>query len=311
MRFVSPVSAALVVLFCTSVEAQGQAGRFIPAPRIPAGGGWRFIPHIPFFHGNGSGGEDVCWVIAAIVGIIVLAVIGWKIGQALGRRGQPASPNAGQPMSPINIPPLEDLIIRPDEVEEKVRKTTRLLEALAQNAAAFKPSELRAFITATFTRVQQCWEARDYGPVKKLLGPTILAQHEELLRAMSRSGEINRIEDLRVRRLEFVHVWCPADANSHEVTALITFEARVYFCNDRSGAFLRGSPKVIPYQEFWVFRRHGDLWRLVSINRSHDWTRLEAANRVDAMTDLERQNAEEGVIVLREADGHAGVGGSV
>jgi predicted lipid-binding transport protein (Tim44 family) len=298
MRFVSLVSAALVVLTWTSLEAQGQAGRFMPAPRIPAGGGWRFLPHIPFFYGNGSGGEDVFWVIVAIVGIVVLAVVGWKIGQALGRRGQPARPNAGQPMSPIEVPPLKDLIIRPDEVEEKARKATRLVDALAQNAAAFRPSELRSFIIATFTRVQQCWEARDYGPVRELLGPSILAQHEEMLQAMSRCGEINRIEELRVRRLEFVQVWCPADADRHEVTALITFEARVYFCDDRHGAFLRGSHKVIPYQEFWVFRRHGNLWRLVSIDRSHDWTRLEAANRVDSMTDLERRNAEEGVIVL-------------
>jgi predicted lipid-binding transport protein (Tim44 family) len=298
MRFVSLVSAALVVLSWTSVEAHGQAGRFIPAPRIPVGGGGHFLPHIPFFHGNGSGGEDICWVIAAIIGIIILAVVGWKIGQALGRRGQPATPNAGQPVPPIDVPPMEDLIIRPGEVEEKAGKTTRLLEALAQKAAAFKPSELRAFITATFTRVQKCWEARDYGPVRDLLGPSILAQHEELLRAMRRGGEINRIEELRVRRLEFVHVWCPADADCDEVTALITFEARVYSCDDRHGAFLRGSHKVIPYQEFWVFRRHGDLWRLVSIDRSYDWAPLEAANRVDAMTDLERRNAEDGVIAL-------------
>jgi predicted lipid-binding transport protein (Tim44 family) len=297
MRFVFLVLAALVVLFWTSVEAQGQAGRFIPAPRIPAGGGWRFLPHIPFFHGNSSGGEDVFWVIVAIVGIVGLAVIGWKLGEAMGRRGQPASPDAGPPMSPTDVPPLEDLIIRPDEVEEKARKTTRLLEALAQNAAAFNSLDLRTFITATFTRVQQCWEARDYGPVRELLGPSILAQHEQLLRAMSRSGEINCIEDLRVRRLEFVHVWCPADANCHEVTALITFEARVYFCDDRHGAFLRGSQKVIPYQEYWVFRRYGDLWRLVSIDRS-DWNRLEAANRVDSMTDVDLRNAEEGVIAL-------------
>lgn len=199
---------------------------------------------------------------------------------------------------PPSIPPLEDLIIRPDEVEAKARKTTRLLEVLAKHDAPFSPYVLRAFITGTFTRVQQCWADRDYGPVSELLGPSILAQHEELLRAMRGNHEINRIEDLRVLRLEFVNVSCPSEPACHEVTALITFEAKVYFCDDRNGEIVRGSLKRIPYQEFWTFGRYGDRWRLVSIDRSGDTDRLETANRVDGMTDVEVSNAEDGVIVL-------------
>jgi predicted lipid-binding transport protein (Tim44 family) len=234
----------------------------------------------------------------AVVGVIAVAVVGWKLGRALGRRTSPGRSKPRRATSPFPVPPLEDLILQPDAVEAKARKTTRLLEALAIRDPPFNPCQLRAFITSTFTRVQQCWEARDYGPVRASLGPSILAQHEELLRAMGRNREINRIEDLRVRRLEFVHVECPPEADRHEVTALITFEARVYFVNERSGVFLRGSQKVLPYQEFWVFRRHGDAWRLVTIDRSHESSRLEAANRVDGMTDVDQRNAEEGVIAL-------------
>ena len=134
--------------------------------------------------------------------------------------------------------------------------------------------------------------------MREFLGPSILAEHQELLRTMGRNREINRIDDLRVRRLEFVHLCCPAEVDRQEVTALITFEAKVFFVDERNGAFLRGSQKVIPYQEFWVFRRHGESWRLVTIDRSHDSDRLMAANHVDGMTDLERCNAEEGVIAL-------------
>jgi hypothetical protein len=289
MRKVSLVGA-LCVLFWPAVQARGQAGRYIPVPRLPGGGG-SALPQIPFFPEFGS---DFFWVIVAIAGVIVLAVLGWALGEALGGRKTPPGSHVRPPPC---VPPLEDLILQPDEVEEKARATTRLLKALAQCDAAFDPSGLRAFITATFTRVQQCWEARDYGPVRALLSPSILAEHEELLRAMRRNREINRIEDLRVRWLEFVHVWCPAEAARHEVTALITFEAKVYFVRDRNGAFLRGSQKVIPYQEFWIFRRHGDRWQLASIDR-HESDRLEAANRVDGMRDVDRRNAEQGVIVL-------------
>jgi predicted lipid-binding transport protein (Tim44 family) len=293
MRFVSLV-AALGVFLGMSVRAHGQAGRYIPAPRVPigGGGGGGGFPHIPFSPGGGGG--DLFWVLVAIAVIVVLAAVGWNLGQALAGRKSPAPPNGSPSMSPTAVPPLEDLIIRPEEVSDKALKTTRLLDLLAKYDAAFNPYALREFISATFTRVQQCWEARDYGPVRAFLGPTILAHHEELLRSMGRNREINRIEDPRVLRLEFVHVWCSPEADREEVTALITFEAKVYFVNERNRAFLRGSQKVIPYQEFWVFRRQGETWRLVTIERSHDSDRLNAANHIDGMTDLDRCNAEQG-----------------
>jgi hypothetical protein len=295
MRFVSFVSAALCVLLWASVEARGQPGRYIPLPSTPPGGGGvpEILPHIPFFFSG-----DACWVIGAIAVVIVVAAVGWNVGQALGGAAPSPTPNAGQSMPPPSIPPLQDLIIQPDEVEEKAGKTTRLLEALAQRDPAFSPGELRAFITGTFTRLQQCWEARDYGPVRELLGPSLVAEHEAQLRAMRRDHVINRLDDVRLQRLEFVHVWCPPEADRHEVTALMTWEAKCYFVDDRNGAFLRGSQKVIPYQEFWVFRRSGAAWRLQAIDRSDASHRLETANRVDGMTEVDQRNAENGVIVL-------------
>jgi hypothetical protein len=295
MRFV-PFVAAVCVLLWASVEARGQPGRYIPLPTPSGGGGVpEILPHIPFVP---SIGGDVCWVIGAIAVVIVVAAVGWNVGQALGGGTSSPPPNAGQSMPPPTIPPLQDLIIQPDEVADKARKTTRLLEALAQGDDAFSHGELRATFTATFTRLQQCWEARDNGPVRELLGPSLLSEHEAQLRAMRRDHVINRSDDVRLLRLEFVHVCCPPEADRHEVTALITWEAKCYFVNDRTGAFLRGSQKVIPYQEFWIFRRYDNGWRLQTIDRSHASDRLQAANRVDGMTEVDRRNAENGVIVL-------------
>ena len=222
----------------------------------------------------------------------------WKIGQSLGGKAQPASSNAEQLSWLTDLPLGQDLIIPFEKVAEKAQRTTQLLNSLARNEAAFNPPELRAFIAWTFTRVQKCWEARDYGPVREFLDPSLLAQHEGMLRIMSRDRVINRLQNLRMLRLEFVHLCCPADANSDEVTALVTFEARAYWCNDRDGAFLHGSRSLIPYQEYWVFRRCGNRWRLASIERSHESTRLETVNCVDRMTEVERRNAEDGVIAL-------------
>ena len=162
---------------------------------------------------------------------------------------------------------MEDLILSAEEVAEKARSTLRSLEELAQRDPVFDPSSLEAFITATFLQVQQCWEKRDYGPVRDLLAPSLLAEHEELLQAMRRDGVINRIESMSVRRLELVDVYCPEETDRHEVTALITFDAKTSFMDEATGAYVRGSRKLLPYQEFWVFGRRGDIWRLRTIDR--------------------------------------------
>jgi predicted lipid-binding transport protein (Tim44 family) len=162
---------------------------------------------------------------------------------------------------------LEDLILSAEEVAEKAHSTRCALDELAQRDPVFDPSSLEAFITATFLQVQQCWEKRDYGPVRDLLAPALLAELEDLVQALRLERVLNRIEGLSVRRLEFVHVFCPEKTDRHEVTALITFEARAYFVHEETGAYVRGSREVLPYQEFWVFRRRGDAWRLRTIDR--------------------------------------------
>jgi predicted lipid-binding transport protein (Tim44 family) len=168
-----------------------------------------------------------------------------------------------------------------EQVAEKAEQTTGLLKALAREDRLVDPSEPRTFVTATFREVQRCWQERDYGPVERFLMPSLLADHQKLLRAMRSNGEINRIEDLQVRRLEFVHLVCPDEIDGREVTALITFEAKVYFVAERTGAFLRGAQQARLYQEFWTFRQQENAWRLQAIERSHVSNRLRWPNRVE------------------------------
>jgi hypothetical protein len=86
---------------------------------------------------------------------------------------------------------------------------------------------------------------------------------------MRHDGLINRLENLGVRRLEFVHVFCPKATDAQEVTALITFDATVYFVDEKTAKYAYGALKVLPYQEYWVFCRRGDTWRLRTIDRDH------------------------------------------
>jgi hypothetical protein len=306
MRLLALVSASWCVLLLATGDVRAQPGRFIPLSRPPVlrpPGGGGFHPHIPVHphipsHGFSGIDSNICWGFAAVVGAIVLVLVGWHVGRALMQpRTRPGVAAAASQASAAPIPP-PDLILGPDEVREKARKTTHLLEVLARRDSTLEPAALRQFVAEVFARLQPAWQALDYGPVHDLVTPALRARHEQLLQAMRRERLINRIEDPRMLRLEFVHVSCPEDPDEHEVTALITSAARVYFVNDRTHAFSHGSREVLPYQEFWVLRRQGASWRLHDIERSHQSERLHAANEVAGMADVDRRNAEEGVLCL-------------
>jgi hypothetical protein len=272
------------------------------------------------------------WGVLAVTAVIIVAVVGWKIGTAAGRGKTPApagTPGAARasfsfPITPVEdlilstaktrapagthgagrpkfsfpirplkdvilsrwetaapgdtagaaradllfpIPSLEDLILSAKEVEPTALRTRCQLEELARHDPALEPSYLDAFIRETFLKVQRCWEKRDYRPVRELLGLSLLAEHEEQLQDMRRDGVINRLESLSVRRVEFVHAFCPKATDAHEVTALITYDARAYFVDEKTGEHVHGALKVLPYQEYWVFCRRGDTWRLRTIDR--------------------------------------------
>jgi predicted lipid-binding transport protein (Tim44 family) len=208
-----------------------------------------------------------------VFGVVVLIAVGWW---KLAHRGEQQAPP--RPASPTPAaPPLEDLILSAAEVADKARDTRALLERAAQHDPLLSPSHLEEFITATFLPVQECWQKRDYGPVQDLLEPDLLAEHEALLQALRRENVLNRLDGLHVRRLEFVHACSPEDADRQEVTALLTFEARSYYVDERSGYYRGGSHKVSPFQEFWTFRRHGDTWRLHLIERNES-ARLDTPN---------------------------------
>jgi hypothetical protein len=264
-------------------------------PGPPAGGGFHVPLHVPGLENIGGG---LCGLVVAVAVLIVVGQIGWRVGQALGGgkdRPQPATAAPGRaPGRPV---PPRDLILDRFEINAKAQKTTHLLEALARRDGALKPEALRAFITDTFLRVQQAWEGRDYGPVSERLGPGILAEHEGLLRQMRQGHEINRIEGLRVEAVDLVHLSYPADPDGREVAALITFEAAVYFVDDRDGSLTRWPRLPALFQEFWVFRRRGECWRLEAIKRTHDAGLLRAGNHVAGLSAEQLENAQQGVPV--------------
>jgi predicted lipid-binding transport protein (Tim44 family) len=256
-------------------------------PRFtPSGEGAVFGPHAPV---PSSGGSSPTWIIYA-----ALAVLG-LIAKALSRDSSPseAEPRVRAPGRRVPAPPAEDVIFGTSATGAKAQQTLALLEFLARRHPQCEPAALRAHVTDTFRRVQQAWEQRDYGPVRDLLLPDIRDEHEARLRQMREHHEINRIEGLRIERLEFVRVSWPKPGREPEVAALITFEATVSFVDDRTGARTRGLPRTGKFQEFWVFRWHRKVWRLQDIERTPTSGLLESPNHVAERGEEQRNPSEQ------------------
>jgi predicted lipid-binding transport protein (Tim44 family) len=307
MRRISSWLIAPPALLLIVGEVSAQAGR-LPLPRIPAGGGGSvsrpFAPHIPGF---GMDGQDIIWMlIAAIVVAIVMGYAGVALGRAAGRfcfdprteecnqtpvsaitaasETTASAPGTESTLGSESVPEMDPLILSESEVAEKAHETEELMRQVACRDPFFEPRSLREALERVFHLVQQCWQERDYSRLYGLLAPDILAKHEAMLSVMRQWGEINRVEDLQIRRFEFVQVHSTGDPERMELTALITFLARVYFVNESTNVFLHGSHQVGLYQEFWTFSRQESAWQLETIERSHKSDRLKAANHVEEVS---------------------------
>jgi hypothetical protein len=292
---------ALPALLIAGTAVQAQVFRPVPVPRFTPGPSGPHGPiHLPF---DLFGDSDVGMYILIGLGTLALIVVGFGAGSALGRwsRGLPVLPRpavTGPSLDPRFVTPMPDRIRSPDEVIDKSLRTTHLMSALAKSDAVFDPEPLREWVRDYFHQVEKCWQARDPAPVKRKMTPQAFAQYDDRIRAMRRNREINRIEDSLVCRLEFVHVSCPAEVENHTVTALITYQAKAYFVDEKSGAYRRGFQKNTLYQDFWVFQRHGDGWKLHDVQESWNDKYLREPNRVHGMSEVDLRNTERGVILL-------------
>ncbi len=297
MRRFSLWLIAPYALLAIADRVWAQAGEYIPPiePFPISGGGAPSMPFIPWHWGGNNGDAAGCWIVLMLALTLFVLLVGILLGQALGRWSSAGPRTAGRDQPPkatstpaagfASVPAMDELILSPSEVAAKEEETEGLLLQLAARDPIFEPTSLRDRLERLFFLVQQCWQAQDYGPVHDLLMPGILVTHKAMLRSMKRHAEINRVEDVRITRFEFVHVLCPGEAGRQEVTALITFEARVYFVHEVTNAFLRGAHHLGLYQEFWIFRREESRWRLLTIEQSHESNRLRAENRVEETPD--------------------------
>lgn len=218
---------------------------------------------------SGSSGDSVGVVIVVIIimAVFVMLII------VLSKR------NRGRKSENL------DFIYGHNKIAPKAAKTEKLLLFISQQDPSVSPEELQKLAESTFRKLQECWQGREYGPMKSLLMPDLFNQHIGQIHGLVRNHEINRIENLKVERVDLVNVRYTEKLDQREFTALITASARDYYEDDRTGKFLRGDDASARFQEFWTFHRFGDRWLLREIEQAGESDILKDENFAEMLTD--------------------------
>jgi predicted lipid-binding transport protein (Tim44 family) len=243
------------------------ANGFLVHNKGGGGGGGGF--HGGGFHGGSrsSTGSDSTGLVGAMV--FILIVVG--IGTLLSARQQHNE----------NL----DFVYSPSMVARKSGKTIKLLEFLAKQDPAMAPEALRRQTEATFLKLQQCWTARNYEPMRPLMMPDLFQNHSLQIAGMVRQHEINIIGDLRIDRIDLVNVRYTFKEEQREFTALITATACDYYVDDRTSKRLRGDKAPAQFQEFWTFQLHNKAWLLRDVEQTRESDALKEENFFEQFTD--------------------------
>ena len=211
--------------------------------------------------------------------VFAIIVIGTVImfGIVVYRRAR--AENLDQPFSRGNI-------------QKKSIKTGKLLQFISQRDPALSPDVLLKTAESTFRKLQQCWQAREYEPMKPLLMPDLYADHLGQIRGMARNHEINRIEGLTVDAIDLVNVRYTRTKEDREFTALITATATDYYVDDRTNDRLRGDRSPAQFQEFWTFQYYQDKWLLREIEQTAESDILNDDNFFEQFTEKGMEQVE-------------------
>ena len=181
------------------------------------------------------------------------------------------------------------------QIDRKARKTRRLIAFIERTDPAFSESALNGLAGATFTKLQECWQARHYSPMQPLLMADLYVQHLAQIDGMIRNHEINRLDGVEIECIDIVHVNYTNAPPQRTFTALFTASAKDFYVDDRTNAWLRGDRTKARFQEFWTFQFHDGQWRLREIEQTAESDALKDENVFEPFTDdnLRKLYAEE------------------
>lgn len=188
-----------------------------------------------------------------------------------------------------------DFVYPAGQVAPKADMTRKLLEFIGKQDDAMLPDRLVESARSTFLKLQECWLAREYAPMRPLVMPDLYLLHCKQIEGMKAQHEINVLEGLAVDRVDVVNVRYTHRPDQREFTALITATARDTYIDDRTQQFVRGDSAPAQFQEFWTFQLQPTpdhpkgAWVLRTIEQAAESRALKDENFFEQFTDAQLQ----------------------
>lgn len=160
----------------------------------------------------------------------------------------------------------------PDQVyqpyETSVNEVTTGLSHIRQMDASFDENRFNDQVMDIFFKIQGAWMNRSLAPVSGLLTIEMTRVFQEDLDRMVRDRQINRLENIAVRKVEISEVW--QESGQDYITASIYANLLDYTTDDTTGTVVAGSKtEPVKFEECWTFTRNvgSNPWQLSAINQ--------------------------------------------
>lgn len=142
------------------------------------------------------------------------------------------------------------------------------LEHIRRMDPSFDPSRFQDGAMDSFFQIQGAWMNRELAPVAGLLTPEMRGILQADLDQLLRDRQINKLENIAVRRVEIVEAG--QEAGHDYITTLIYANLLDFTVAETTGAVVSGSKsEPVKFQEYWTFTRQvgNNPWLLSAIQQ--------------------------------------------
>jgi predicted lipid-binding transport protein (Tim44 family) len=140
------------------------------------------------------------------------------------------------------------------------------MDAIRASDPAFDPEAFKEFAQDVFFKVQAAWARRDIAVMQQYVGKDLLSEYEGHFDDLRQRGEINRLENIAVRKVEIVD----SGEMDNEEFVIVRFTANLldYTVEESTGKVVKGDPaEPVKFDEKWAFARPkgSSQWKLEGI----------------------------------------------
>lgn len=201
--------------------------------------------------GGGFGGSGIGLFEILLLGGIGFLVYRWfqaKKGFATGTGS--GFTNAGNSVSRMfSGIGQEEALPEPDLDEDPLVAGVKEIWTIDPD---FDPDGFKETAQDLFFKIQAGWTRRDTQVLKPFVGDQLLAEYDGHFQEMKQKGEINRLENIAVRKIDLIN----AGVDQGEIFVTVRFIANLldYTIEEKSNRIIKGDPEnPVKFEEDWTF----------------------------------------------------------